>query len=664
MTLGVARSTLARAAGVVAVAATTLLLGAGVASAEPSATLSDLRSANGHVTGSLIIRGVDPKKIDTTQVIARVDGKSAVITLTPATTQARTTMLVIDTSGSMGDAGMATVRSAVKDFLAAIPKDVKVGVVSFASTAGVDVRPTTDRAKVQSVVNGLRARGETSLYEAVQDAVTTLGTEGERSIILLSDGEDTVAGAGDGGSAKEASQRAAATTSLAKAKVRAEVVAFKNDAGRAVLNGFAKAGGGTVVSAADRDAVRVAFDTAAKTLEGQVRFDLTVPAGLTGEYEVVLDGSAAGQKFSSVQRIDVTASAPVVDSTLPPLIDGAVNGNAPEARIASISGVFLPIALATVLLGVFVIVLSMFGPAFRSRRKARVSEIEHYGLGSPPPGGRGAQDPNANAMGEQLFQLGDRVMSGRDSTTKTMQRIERADLPWRAGEWFMIRIGTIVIGIIGFVLLLGSKSLWLGVIVGLLVGFLLPGIALKYLANRRAKKFEAILPDVMMLVATSLSSGFSLLQALDSVARDAAEPAAKEFSRALAESRIGSDVSDALEHAAVRMQSENMRWAVMAIRIQREVGGNLADTLRTTAATLRERETLKRHVKALSAEGRLSAYILIALPIGILLFSMWSNYDYVSLLWTTFLGLGMSIAGIISMALGVVWMNKTVKIEV
>ncbi len=193
--------------------------------------------------------------------------------------------------------------------------------------------------------------------------------------------------------------------------------------------------------------------------------------------------------------------------------------------------------------------------------------------------------------------------------------------------------------------MLGSKSLILAILVGLFAGLLFPVLALRYLAHRRAKRFESILPDVMMLVATSLSSGFSLLQALDSVARDAAEPAAKEFSRALAESRIGADISDALEHVADRMQSENMRWAVMAIRIQREVGGNLADTLRTTAATLREREMLKRHVKGLSAEGRLSAYILIALPIGVLLFSLWSNYDYVSLLWTTLPGIVMSRHG-------------------
>ena len=232
------------------------------------------------------------------------------------------------------------------------------------------------------------------------------------------------------------------------------------------------------------------------------------------------------------------------------------------------------------------------------------------------------------------------------------------------GEWFLIRFLSLVVGIVVFTLLLGGKSLILGVGVGVLVGFLFPVVALRHLANRRAKKFEAVLPDVMMLVATSLSSGFSLLQALDSVARDAAEPAAKEFSRALAESRIGSDISDALEHVAIRMDSENMRWAVMAIRIQREVGGNLADTLRTTAATLREREMLKRHVRALSAEGRLSAYILIALPIGVLAFSTWSNYEYVSLLWTTTVGLVMCAMGVLAMLFGIWWMKKTVTIEV
>ena len=158
-------------------------------------------------------------------------------------------------------------------------------------------------------------------------------------------------------------------------------------------------------------------------------------------------------------------------------------------------------------------------------------------------------------------------------------------------------------------------------VAGALVGYVLPAFVLRFLARRRCKKFESQLPDVLTLVASSLSTGFSLLQALDAVSKDAAEPAAKEFSRALAETRIGADISDSLEHMAQRMDSVNMKWAAMAIQIQRTVGGNLAETLRTTAKTLRERESLKRHVRALSAEGKLSAYILIALPIGIFFYS-------------------------------------------
>ena len=178
-----------------------------------------------------------------------------------------------------------------------------------------------------------------------------------------------------------------------------------------------------------------------------------------------------------------------------------------------------------------------------------------------------------------------------------------------------------------------------------MIGVFGPAFVLKFLANRRGKKFEAQLPDVLTLVASSLSTGFSLPQALDAVAKDAADPSAKEFSRALAETRIGSDVSDALERMAARMDSENMRWTSMAIRIQREVGGNLAETLRTTAKTLREREELRRHVRALSAEGKLSAYILTALPIGIFFYTMKTNREYIELLWTRPLGIAMIVAG-------------------
>jgi tight adherence protein B len=155
-----------------------------------------------------------------------------------------------------------------------------------------------------------------------------------------------------------------------------------------------------------------------------------------------------------------------------------------------------------------------------------------------------------------------------------------------------------------------------------------------------------------------------LPQALDAVSHDVAEPAAKEFSRAMAETRIGSDIEEALERLADRMDSKNMRWTGMAIEIQRKVGGNLAETLRTTASTLREREALLRHVRALSAEGRLSAWILIGLPIAIFLWMVYVNNQYISALWRSLFGIVMVVIALLLMVVGVIWMRKVVKVTV
>jgi tight adherence protein B len=326
----------------------------------------------------------------------------------------------------------------------------------------------------------------------------------------------------------------------------------------------------------------------------------------------------------------------------------------------------LLIGLIATGLGAMGIVAAVAAPAFTSGRKRRVEGVQRYVTPEASLKAEKAKSVKPQALSASLINLGDKVMEGRESTSKTMARIERADLPLRAGEWWVLRIVAVVLGIAGAILLFGGSvgRTAFAILLGTVVGYVLPAFVLRFLARRRSKKFEAQLPDVLTLVASSLSTGFSLLQALDAVSKDAAEPAAKEFSRALAETRIGADVTESLERMADRMGSVNMKWASMAIQIQRSVGGNLAETLRTTAKTLRERESLQRHVKALSAEGKLSAYILIALPVGIFLYSMKANYAYVSLLWTRPLGLLMLGGGLVSMAIGVVWMRKVVDVQV
>ena len=167
-----------------------------------------------------------------------------------------------------------------------------------------------------------------------------------------------------------------------------------------------------------------------------------------------------------------------------------------------------------------------------------------------------------------------------------------------------------------------------------------------------------------MLVATTLSSGFSLQQSLDAVARDAAEPAAKEFSRALAETRIGSDISDALEHMATRMDSESMRWTTMAIRIQRDVGGNLAETLGRPPTPCVNASRCA--VRCRPCRPKAGSPPTSSSPCRSASSStcMLANYDYMSLLWTRPLGLMMLAGGILAMIGGVFWMRKVVQIEV
>jgi len=275
-----------------------------------------------------------------------------------------------------------------------------------------------------------------------------------------------------------------------------------------------------------------------------------------------------------------------------------------------------------------------------SRGQRRVESIERYVAGTTVQADVRSTS-TVTSISESLVNLGDKVMDKRASTPKTQRLLERADLPLRPGEWAVLRVVAIVVGLAGGMVLIRGGP------IATLIGASL-----------------AQLPDVLTLVASSLSTGFSLLQALDAVARDTSDPSGKEFSRALAETRIGADIDDSLAHLADRMDSTNMRWTGMAINIQRQVGGNLAETMRNTAATLRDRESLKRHVNALSAEGKLSAYILIALPIGVFLYMLMVNRPYVELLWTTMIGIGMLIGGLISMAIGIFWMRKVVIVEV
>jgi tight adherence protein B len=191
-----------------------------------------------------------------------------------------------------------------------------------------------------------------------------------------------------------------------------------------------------------------------------------------------------------------------------------------------------------------------------------------------------------------------------------------------------------------------------------------PLVVVKQLRKRRLKAFEAQLPDTLNLLAGSLRAGYSFLQGVEAVAQETTDPMARELRRVLAEARLGRPMEDALQDVAVRMQSLDFDWAVMAIRIQREVGGNLAELLTTVADTMVERSRLRGEVKTLTAEGRISGVIMGLLPLGLGGFMFMSSPEYIETLFQSAAGWAMVIGSALAGLIGFAWLQKIIKIEV
>jgi Flp pilus assembly protein TadB len=354
------------------------------------------------------------------------------------------------------------------------------------------------------------------------------------------------------------------------------------------------------------------------------------------------------------QNFDVTgyslSSAMKVPVKLPqPAVSSAGQG---WALVAGVAGVFVALFLITILL------LGRFDRASQGRTLSNM--FERYGPRNESAA-PAAPPVNQGVVATVAVGAMSRVM--RPVTQDRLaKRLDLAGSSRKPAEWAVLG-ACLVVGI-GLALSLITSYFAIGILGGVVIGWLAMRMSLSLRILRRRAAFSDQLPDMLQLIASTLQAGFSLPQAMDAVIRQENQPAAGEFSRALAEARIGVDLDVALEAAANRMDSDDLRWTVMAIRIQQGVGGNLAEVLLTIADTIRERAYLRRQVRALSAEGRLSAYILVALPIVVAIWLFVSSGAYMRPLYTTSLGeflLGLAFALLL---LGTFWMNRTIKVEV
>lgn len=260
-----------------------------------------------------------------------------------------------------------------------------------------------------------------------------------------------------------------------------------------------------------------------------------------------------------------------------------------------------------------------------------------------------------------VAQYGGKVAEAGGFGQKLDHQLEQAGFPLKGGEVVVVTVLAAVGG--GLLALVLGQPLVLMLIVGAATGTI-PFIMLRLALRKRDQKLRDQIPDVLTIMASSLRAGHSFLQALDTVSKEIEEPAATEFNRAIAEIRLGRPTEEALNSMADRVGSEDFKWAVLAINIQREVGGNLAEILDTVADTIRDRARIRRDVDTLTTEGRLSAYILLAMPFAIAGYLMIVNPSYLELLWTTLPGVVMVVIAGCLMSVGTVWMRKIIKIDV
>jgi tight adherence protein B len=238
--------------------------------------------------------------------------------------------------------------------------------------------------------------------------------------------------------------------------------------------------------------------------------------------------------------------------------------------------------------------------------------------------------------------------------------MERAQLPFRAGEYIFLATGSGVV--LSLLLVLITGRLWL-VPLGLLITVGVAVVIPRYRADKWRRDFQAQLPDALAMIASALSAGHTFLRAIQNICEEAQPPLATEFSRVVSETELGKPVVDALESSANRTGVRDLMWVVQAIRIQQSVGGKLADLLHTLADFMRSREEIRREVDVLTAEGRLSAKILAGLPLFIFVLLQVVNPGYLNPMlrgWHIVILIGAAVWA----AVGVFVMFRTLRLEV
>jgi tight adherence protein B len=556
----------------------------------------------------------------------------------------------VDTSNAMGrEQAMDNVKATLTAAVAQRAPNQQVAIVSFGVGARVLSNFTTDTATLTNAIATLRPsleRPESVERDGMRTALALLDdTSLQGNVVVIQAGGDDAS----------VSTQAQVEGDLLDSNVMVFGLGLDTgDLSTGDLQGQVSTTRGTYAQLDDMSKIADSLAVIGGTIAAQVQLSYAGdPNATTVDLRVSAGDSSDEATFNPGSVTVGSALSPDVYN--PPLAGG-------PGFLSGDSGKYIGGLLA---LGALILLAYGIGLIFFRDRSELETVLQPY---ADSYGAESDEDEDSSSSGlaqtkvlQRAVELTGQFAENRGYLARIERSLERADLPLRAAEALFFYVAlTVVVTALALVL---SQNLIVGLLV--LLGFILvPPVILNRKARKRQAAFLAQLPDTLQLLSGSLRAGYSLMQGVEAVSQEVEDPMGRELRRVVVEARLGRPLEVALDDAATRMGSPDFEWAVLAIRIQREVGGNLAELLMIVSETMLQRERLRRDVRALTAEGRISAIVLAILPLmlGIAMYII--NPDYIRVLFDTTAGNLMILGGIVLALVGFFWMKKVIEIEV
>jgi tight adherence protein B len=544
--------------------------------------------------------------------------------------KAKSVVLAVDRSQSMRGKPIAEATAAATAFADAKPAADQIAVSTFATQpvmlTGFSTGTTDVDAALRSI--GVDAHAGTRMYDDLVLAAQSLATQSTpgRVIIVVTDGNETSSHAG--------LQDVIAAAN--RAHVSIYVVAIESRAFTpAPLQELAARTGGKYYAAASAGFL------------GKIYAGIADELSRTWQIEY-LTASQPGQKLEVRASLPGQGSASASVQLAGKATAGGSKTSLPKSVFTS------PGTLIFALLVGLLVMLALRLPFRKSRTEEMRRRIQPH-IGQERQKLKKKRD--RSSLLSRLFSSTEHVLGKSRQWSSLARLLERGDVPLKTVEFAYVILGSGLL--VGFLVsVMGLHGMFL--LVAFLGG---AGIPVGYVwrkSKKRLAAFDEQLPDLLMAVAASLKAGHSFKQGIQTIVDEAQEPAKKEFQRVLAEASLGRQIDDALADMAERIGSKNFSFIVTAVTIQNQVGGSLAGLFDMVADTVRQRQQFSRKIRALTAMGRASAYVLIALPIFLAMLLTAINHTYMRPLFFTSTGHKLIIVGLIMMVIGSAIIRKIV----